>query len=88
MKCLVMKDLTDADYVAAGVSNHRILQMNGMTDEQRIRFLGLDVMVQVIFRSVTLPTMQRNMRIVGRMAMIQHLNDCDSNRRLGHLPPL
>ena len=44
MTCSVMKDLAPADYTAAGVSNHQILRMHRMTDEQRIRFLGVDVM--------------------------------------------
>jgi hypothetical protein len=80
-----MKDLTDADYAAAGVSNHRILQMHGMTDEQRIRFLGVDVIKEVVIGRRLDPIFQRHTMGVFEGAIRQYLRDCDVNRRLGHI---
>lgn len=84
----VMQDLTEAEYYGAGVSKHQILQMHGMADEQRIRFLGVELMTDVVMQKFTGLLSSPHVRGIVNSDLTQHLKDCDINRRLGHLPPL
>ena len=85
MTCHPMKDLTSNDYAAAGVSNHRILLMTEMTDEQRIRFLGVDVMTDVVTFRFAKTFRSPRVRKMMMRALELHLRDCDIKRRNGHL---
>ena len=85
MSCRVMHDLTDADFAAVGVSNHQILQMTRMTDEQRIRLLGVDMMADVVTRRLAQVLQSKQVLKLMKGALEQYLRDCDVNRRLGHI---
>ncbi len=85
MTCYPMNGLTAADYAAANVSNHRILLMTGMTDEQRIRFLGVEGMTDVITCRFAKTFQSPRVRKMMKRALELHLSDCDIKRRNGHI---
>lgn len=86
MSCRVMHDLTDADFAAVGVSNHQILQLSRMTDEQRIRFLGVDVMADVVTFRFAKILQSPQVRKLMKGSIERYLKDREISRRLGHTP--
>lgn len=79
--CYVMKDLGRDDYARAGVSNHRILLMTGMNDEERINLLGVDAMTDVVTLRFAKVLQSPRVRKMMRRSLEQYLMDCETMRR-------
>lgn len=86
MKCDLMRDVSEADYVRAGISSHDRILIAGKSDEEMIRTLGIEKMADLLMKA-RLHTMfhSETAKAVYQNALVQHLNDCDVNRRLGHI---